>query len=201
MQGGRLSAATPCRPDASKLGANYCGAYGWLMKTLRLSAKIGIVIALLMLALGIAFSAVVLREHLTQGPDALASSGMYAFGDLVLGVAVFWVLALLPASLTLYWLRPVARFWSVLALSALLFALTGVAAVAANAWASDATNHWLLLAQARVGVMPLTALAAVACACFAPQLRHRWLLVGIGLTEAVLFTATFLKLLLRTVGT
>ena len=37
---------------------------------------------------------------------ALASSGMYAFGDALLFVAVFGVLSLIPTGAALYFLRP-----------------------------------------------------------------------------------------------
>jgi len=68
----------------------------------------------MILAGAVSWIAVAIRQHFTSGPDALASSGMYAFGDLVIGLAVFSVAALVPVALGLYWLRPVAGFWSVL---------------------------------------------------------------------------------------
>jgi len=38
-------------------------------------------------------------ELFTQGPIAQASSGMYAFGDLLLFIVIFGVLALIPTGL------------------------------------------------------------------------------------------------------
>src|SRR4051812_47540036 len=109
---------------------------------MRPSAKAGVVVLGLVLAFVAAWVAVDLRQRATQGPDAQASAGMYAFGDLVLGVGVFGVLALIPAALALVWLRPVARFWSALVAGALLFALIGVLALAASVVAKASTNHW-----------------------------------------------------------
>jgi hypothetical protein len=43
-------------------------------------------------------------EQFTQGSIAQASSGMYAFGDLILFIGVFGVLALIPTGLAAYFL-------------------------------------------------------------------------------------------------
>lgn len=117
---------------------------------------------------------------------------MYGFGDLLLGVAVFGVLALAPVGLALYWLRPVARFWSVLQWGAIIFALTGFLAVAVNHWATTALGGWLFLANARFGLMPLSALALLICALFAPQARQRWLLLAAAITDGALFAGVLL---------
>jgi len=138
------------------------------------------------LALVVAWLAVVVRQRF-EGPDAQASSGMYAFGDLLLGVAVFGMCALVPIALGLYWLRAVGKFWAVLVRGTALYTLTGLAALAAILWANQTRSSWLLLAQARFGLMPLGALALLACAGFAPQSRHRWLLGGAAVADAGMF--------------
>jgi len=77
----------------------------------------------------IAAAVVAIRVATTSGPEAQASSGMYAFGDLALFVAVFGFLGLVPTAAALHFLRPYRRFWVVLSTLALIGALTGVAAV------------------------------------------------------------------------
>ena len=85
------------------------------------TARAGIVFVGLVVAFAAAWVAVEVRQRLTQGPAAQASSGMDAAGDLMLGVAVFGLLALVPVGLGLFWLRSVAWFWPLLTGSALLF--------------------------------------------------------------------------------
>src|SRR5258708_35537275 len=53
---------------------------------------------------------------------------MYAFGDAILFVAVFGVVALAPTGAALFFLRPYRRFWTVLAALGLAVAVTGVTA-------------------------------------------------------------------------
>ena len=65
------------------------------------SVKIGIVAGGFAAALLIAVAVVALHIALTSGPTAQASSGMYAFGDLVLFVAVFCVVGLAPTAAAL----------------------------------------------------------------------------------------------------
>jgi hypothetical protein len=155
---------------------------------LRASTKFGIVFCGWLVAFAIAYAAVVVRQHATQGPDAQASAGMYAAGDAMLGTAVFGMIALLPIGLSLYWLRPIAWFWSVLAWGALGFALTGLGALAESHWAVYPANVWpLFVAQARIALMPLTAAALLVCALFAPRVRHRWMLLGAVATDVTIF--------------
>lgn len=45
-----------------------------------------------------------IHELLTQSAAAQAASGMYAFGDLILFVGIFLMLALFPTGLGLYFL-------------------------------------------------------------------------------------------------
>jgi hypothetical protein len=84
----------------------------------------GYVVAFLM-----ASAAAAVRVANTRGPDAQASSGMYAFGDALLFVAVFGVSALVPTGAVLFFLRPYRHFWIVLSALGLAVAFTGVTAV------------------------------------------------------------------------
>jgi hypothetical protein len=62
----------------------------------------------------VASAAVGIRLANTSGPDGQASSGMYAFGDALLFVAAFGVVALVPTGAALFFLRPYRHFWQVL---------------------------------------------------------------------------------------
>ena len=67
-------------------------------------AKLGLVIGGYAAACLIASGVVYVWELFTQGPIAQASSGMYAFGDLLLFIGIFGLLALIPTGLALYFL-------------------------------------------------------------------------------------------------
>ena len=157
------------------------------MKARTPAAKAGIFFLGLIVAFVSAWVAVDLRQRAMRGTPDYATGAMYAFGDLLFGVAVFGVVALVPLGLALYWLRPVARFWSALLSGALTFAVTGPVAVAMNHWSQGLMGGWDLLANARFGIMPLSALALLTCAAFAPQSRQRWSLLAAGLTDGALF--------------
>jgi hypothetical protein len=167
------------------------------MVALRPSARVGTVLLGFVVALVLAWVAVMLRQRATQSAEAQASSGMYAFGDFVLGVAVFAAVAVVPTGLALAWLRPVAWFWSVTVGTAMLWTFTGCLALVAAIAASGSTPPWLSGAHARIGIMPLSALAFGTTALFAPRLRHRWLLLATALTDAALFAGVvFVKFIL-----
>ena len=66
-------------------------------------AKMGLVLGGYLLACLIASGAVYVYQSFTRSAAAAqASAGMYAFGDLILFVGLFGVLALLPTGLALY---------------------------------------------------------------------------------------------------
>ncbi|MES1167070.1 MAG: hypothetical protein ABUL68_03630 [Pseudomonadota bacterium] len=158
------------------------------MKAPRPSVKIGLVLLGLLAAYAVAWLAVDLRQRAYQeGPDAQTYGAMYAFGDLLLGIAVFGVFALVPAALALYWLRPVVWFWSILLWIAMAFASTGVFALAFIVRAGNSTGNGMLLAQARIFLMPLSALALLTISLFAPRTHHRWLLLAAAVTDGAIF--------------
>ena len=66
--------------------------------------KLGLVIGGYVAACIAASGIVYIYGLFTQDPAAQASSGMYAFGDLLLFIAVFGILALFPTGLALYFL-------------------------------------------------------------------------------------------------
>jgi len=65
-------------------------------------AKVGLVIGGYILACLIAIGVVYAYEWSIPAAASQASSGMYAFGDLILFVSVFGFLALFPTGLALY---------------------------------------------------------------------------------------------------
>ena len=66
--------------------------------------KIGLVIGGYEAACLAAYGVSYVYELLTQDAAAQASAGMFAFGDLILFIAVFGILALFPTGLALYFL-------------------------------------------------------------------------------------------------
>lgn len=141
-------------------------------------------------ALGAAWVAVDLWQRSTQGPEAQASAGMYAFGDMILGMTVFGLAALVPTGLGFYFLRGAGRVWTVLAWAALAVALTAPAWALAMALdrripAGASLFHlFAALGVIRVFCAPLLGLAFGLGALFAPQGRPRLLFLAAVLLEA-----------------
>ena len=67
-------------------------------------AKWGLVIGGYIAACLVASGAVYVNQLFTPGAASQASAGMSAFGDLILFILVFGVLAVLPTGLALYFL-------------------------------------------------------------------------------------------------
>jgi hypothetical protein len=67
-------------------------------------AKVGLVIGGYGMACLVACGVVYLWQLMSQGPAAQASSGMYAFGDLILFLGLAGLLMLLPTGLAVYFL-------------------------------------------------------------------------------------------------
>src|SRR5262249_19513570 len=112
----------------------------------------------------VAAAAVAVRVATTSGPDAQASSGMYALGDAFLFLAVVSVVALAPTGAALFFLRPYPRFWAVLAVFGLGVAATGLAAAVLFTVGRHATSpsplfEWAGVSVLRLLVAPLFALA------------------------------------------
>jgi hypothetical protein len=66
--------------------------------------KLGLVIGGYVAACILASGVVYVYQLFTDNAVAQASSGMYAFGDLLLFVGIFGILALFPTGLALYFL-------------------------------------------------------------------------------------------------
>ena len=138
----------------------------------------------------LAASAAVAIRMATSGPEAQAAGGMYAFGDSIVFVAVFGVLALLPTGAALYFLRSYRQFWTVLSRLCLAVAVTGLAAVILYVAGRHASpSHlpmWAGLSVLRILVAPLLALTFLVCALFTPHRPPRIVFLAATAIEAAL---------------
>ena len=162
--------------------------------------KVGVVAGGYVVDSLVASAAVAIRLASTSGPDAQAASGMYAFGDLILVVAVFGVVALVPTAAALFFLRPYRPFWTVLAVSGFGVAVTGLTAVAVFAVGRHETSSpiatWAALSVLRILVAPLLALTSLVCAVFSPYRFPRMaFLVATAAEGAVSAYAGFVRFL------
>jgi hypothetical protein len=139
--------------------------------------KLALIAAGYVAAFLIAGAVVAGRVATTSGPDAQASSGMYAFGDAVLFIAVFGFCSLAPTAVALFLLRPYRRFWTWLAAAVVAVASTGVAAAMLFALGRHETSSPLaVLAMAsvlRILLAPLLALVFLVFGVFSPYRSPR----------------------------
>lgn len=116
----------------------------------------------------LASAAVAIRVAHTSGPDAQASSGMYAFGDAVTWVFVFSLCALVPTGATLFLLRPYRRFWVILATLALAVGLTSIVAAVlymlGRAQVGTTLGSLAQFSVLRILLTPLLAITFLVCA-------------------------------------
>jgi hypothetical protein len=159
-------------------------------QTLPAVAKAGIVAGGYFAAILLALGVVSFYIDQTAGPDREASSGMYAFGDSLVFLAVFGAVSTIPTGLALVFLRQSRRFWIALSIAALVVASTSLAAAAAvlleqQMPALTSLNAWTPLAVLRIFLSPLLAATFGLAALFAPQPRLRWYLFGAAVAEGV----------------
>jgi hypothetical protein len=120
--------------------------------------------------------------------DAQASSGMYAFGDALLFIAVFGLLALVPTGGLLYVLRPYRGLWVVLSAMALSVAITGAAAASLFALGRDATPqsalaNWAAFSILRILLTPVLAPALLVSGLLSPYRFARFALLTATVVE------------------
>jgi hypothetical protein len=154
--------------------------------------KAGLVGAGYVAALLIAAAVVAAHIAVTQGPTFQASSGMYAFGDGLLFLAVFGVVAIVPTSAALFLLRPFRTFWRALAAAGVVISATGIAALVAflSGSSADATSRLQMLsayAVLRILVAPLFGVAFLLAGVLSPFRRARITLLAATFVEAVVF--------------
>ena len=153
------------------------------------SLKVGVVVGGYVAAFLVTSAAVGIRLANTSGPDAQASSGMYAAGDALLFAAGFGVAALVPTGAALFFLRPYRRFWTVLSTFSLGVAVTGLAAVALFAIGRYAAPSSIAIGAAlsvlRILVAPLLALTCLVCTVLSPYRVPRLALLAVTAIEVV----------------
>jgi len=155
------------------------------------AAKVGVVVAGYVGAFAIA-AVVVAVSAFTSGPDRSASSGMAAFGDMILFIGVFGFLALVPTCAGLIFLRPYAWFWRALALAAVTCMTTEVLAITvyvAERTAAPASwlHAWSALAVLRLLGAPLVAGTCLIAGVVAPDPMSRRVLLISAVVEAGVF--------------
>ena len=160
-------------------------------------AKIALVVCGYVGALLVASAIVAVYVAATSGPDRQAYSGMYAFGDSLLFLAVFGVAAVPATGSALFFLRPYPSFWRVLSVVAPAIAATGLAAfvvyfAAQTAGAGSLLHSWSGLAVLRILVAPLLALAFLLSGLFASSRSSRIALFVAALIEAAVFAGVAL---------
>jgi hypothetical protein len=168
-----------------------CGAHvlRHRLDGMRSSLKIGLVAAGYVGAFLVACGIVAVYVAATEGPDRQASSGMYAFGDSLLFLAVFGVAAVPASGAALFFLRSNRPCWLVLRVAAPVIAGTGLAAfvgyvAARTADAASLWHSWSALAELRILAAPLLALAFLLATLFAPGRSSRIALLVATLIEA-----------------
>jgi hypothetical protein len=117
---------------------------------------------------------------------------MYAFGDAILFVGVFGLVALVPTGGTLFFLGPYRSFW--IGLSALSFAIAITAIAAAIIFAIDRHEvssplaTWAAFSVLRILIAPLFMLTFLVCAFFSPHRTTRIAFVIATALEAAVST-------------
>jgi hypothetical protein len=146
--------------------------------------RLGLVLGGYAVALAAAFAALAASALLAQDDPAQASGGMQAFGDLLLFVAVFCIVALVPTALALWFLRAVPTFWLVLSIVSLALAATGpIAAAMIQHMDRLAGALVAFLSLLRVLGAPLLAVGFAICALIAPTGRSRGALLAAAAIE------------------
>ena len=140
-------------------------------------------------AILLAFGVVFIYINFTSGPYRDASSGMYAFGDSLLFIAVFGVISTIPTGLALVFLRQSRKFWIALCVVALVVASTSLAAVAVILLESRklmfSASLWPGLSAIRLFMSPFIAASVGLSALFAPEAGFRRYLFGAAAMEGV----------------
>lgn len=146
-------------------------------RNVRTSFKIGMVVAGYAVAFLFAFAVVAFYAAYVSGPD-LGSSGMYAFGDGLLFLAVFAVAAILPTGAALFFFGSSRLFWIALSIIAPATAATGIAALVVyiaerGAESGSLLHAWSAMAVFRILIAPLFGLTFFLSALFAPNRSAR----------------------------
>ena len=152
--------------------------------------KGSLVIAGYVLAFLIAIGVVSLYVAHTNGPDRQTYGAMYAFGDSLLFLAVFGVVASAPTGAALFFLRPYRAFWRVLPVVVSGIVATSLAACVIYTIARTApppVHIWAAAAVLRILMAPLVALTLLLSGLFSPSRHLRIGLLFAAAIEAAVF--------------
>ncbi len=157
------------------------------------------------LAVGAGVLAVWARSFTVDPADLAASSGMHAFADLVLFLAVAGVVAMAPTWMLLRALPRGERPWSIASAVFLVIGVTALAAAGVR-WAALGTasppgsllTRWAGVAILRALVAPGFVLANGICALAAPSGKPRRLFVLAAVLEMLGVLGVFAPLLFPT---
>jgi hypothetical protein len=155
-------------------------------------ARLALVLAGYVVAFGIALAVVVAYVAATDGPDVQASSGMHAFGESLLFLAVFGLSAIPATMAALFFLRPYRTFWYVAAVLALGITATVIIALINYLLPGNvntAPGIWSTLAPLRILLAPLCVIAFFLSGLFAPIRVCRRIFLGAAGIEAVAFVS------------
>ena len=165
---------------------------------MRALAKVGLVGAGYVGAVAVSAAVVALYIFVTPNVDRVNSSGMTAFGDSLLFLAVFGIAAVVPTGAALFWLRPYRRFWTALSVASLVIAMTAIAAFVdyrTTQMVHSVASVWSFLAVLRILIAPLLAIAGFVAAAMAPARAPRLaLLVACAVETAVFGSVVFILL-------
>lgn len=146
------------------------------LNRLSCGARVALVALGYVAALAAAVLALIGYVSLTSGPDRDASSGMYAFADVLFFVLAFAAGSIVPTGLMLYFLRAFVTPWRVFASVGLGISATGLLAAANVAGWSSEYGVFSMLAVPRVFLAPLLAGLFVLVGMFSPgRVNRRWL--------------------------
>jgi hypothetical protein len=161
---------------------------------MRPAAKAGIIVAGYVAAVAVA--ALVVRVYIaaTSGMDRQTYSGMYAFGDSLLFLAVAGVAAIPATGAALFFFRPHRGFWRILSVGALATAATAILAsglylATRSATASGTLQSWAMLTPLRILAAPMLALFFLLAGLFAPTRAARTCLASAAAIEVVAFAS------------
>jgi len=157
--------------------------------------KICLVVAGYVIAVAVASAAVACHLIALGGLNNPAYSGMNAFGDSLLFLAVLGVAAVPPTGAAFFWLRPYPAFWRGFSITALVFAVTSLEAFVAVA--NDSHSMMAGLAFLRILVAPLFALTFGLSVFLAPSRAFRFALLIATVIEVTGFACWVITCIIR----
>ena len=160
--------------------------------TLKPAGKAAVVLGGYASALLIALLVVRIYIGATSGPARDASSGMFAFGDMLAFLAAFGLAAVPPTCAAFYFLRSHPGFWRPFSAFALVLAATVLIALVIHlgSMRSDPGSPqpaWSAYATLRILAAPLCSLAFLLAGLCAPNRPARLALLGAAFVEGAAF--------------